>query len=70
MLDKQPGRNKFHPKSKKCIFICIYIYRLWCPAERKTYKSQDVRFLDQFEEDNQYEDFVEQEYAENQNNRN
>jgi len=70
MLDKQPGRGKFHPKSKKYIFIEYEPqtkgYRLWCPAERKTYKSRDVRFLDKFEEDNQYEDFVEQECAKNQ----
>jgi len=70
MLDKQPGRGKSHPKSKKCLFIGYEPqakgYRLWCPAKRKTYKSRDVRFLDKFEEDNKYEDFVEQECAKNQ----
>jgi len=59
MLDKRPGRGKFHRKSKKCIFIGYEPqtkgYRLWCPAEKKTYKSRDVRLLDKFEEDNQYE---------------
>ncbi|KRX14696.1 Retrovirus-related Pol polyprotein from transposon TNT 1-94 [Trichinella nelsoni] len=55
VLDKLPGKGKFSTRSKECIFIGYSTeskaYRLWCPAERKVFKSRDVKFTGKFGND-------------------
>ncbi|OUC43997.1 integrase core domain protein [Trichinella nativa] len=55
VLDKSPGKGKFSTRSKECIFIGYSTeskaYRLWCPAERKVFKSRDMKFTRKFEND-------------------
>ncbi|KRY44405.1 Retrovirus-related Pol polyprotein from transposon TNT 1-94 [Trichinella britovi] len=55
VLGKSPGKGKFSTRSKECIFIGYSTeskaYRLWCPAERKVFKSRDVKFTGKFEND-------------------
>ncbi|XP_003369531.1 conserved hypothetical protein [Trichinella spiralis] len=54
-LDKSPGTGKFSTRSKECILIGYSTeskaYRLWCPAERKVFKSRDVKFTGKFGND-------------------
>ncbi|KRY16471.1 Retrovirus-related Pol polyprotein from transposon TNT 1-94 [Trichinella patagoniensis] len=55
VLGKSPRKGKFSTRSKECIFIGYSTeskaYRLWCPAERKVFKSRDVKFTGKFEND-------------------
>ncbi|KRY08170.1 Retrovirus-related Pol polyprotein from transposon TNT 1-94 [Trichinella patagoniensis] len=55
VLDKSPGKGKFSKRSKEYIFIGYSTeskaYRLWCPVERKVFKSRDLKFIRKFEND-------------------
>ena len=61
MLNKQPQRGKFDPKSTKCIFIgysdVSKAYRLWDPVKRKVVCSRDVKFTNFFQNEEQFQEF-------------
>lgn len=66
MLEKGKNFGKFDPKTRRCIFILLgyslesKAYRLWDPVAKKVLKSRDVKFLQEFQE-NEYktsDDFI------------
>lgn len=60
-LDKKPQKDKFEPRSKDCIFLGYATeakaYRLWSLSEQKVIVSRDVRFIDSFQNKNEFEEF-------------
>lgn len=61
-LNKEPGKDKFAPRAKSCIFIGYSEqckgYRIWSPADQKVIVSRDVKFLEQLTEGEGYEEFL------------
>ncbi|CAA9998103.1 unnamed protein product, partial [Nesidiocoris tenuis] len=67
-LDKTPQKNKFDPRSKRGTFIGYSDqtkgYRIWLPESKEVIVSRDVKFLNSFSEQNEFEDFISKEIFE------
>lgn len=62
ILDKSPGKGKFDPRGQEGIFVGYSdkskAYRMWSPKDRKVYISRDVKFFDEFNSKEPFEDIV------------
>ncbi|CAB0006643.1 unnamed protein product, partial [Nesidiocoris tenuis] len=67
-LDKTPQKNKFDPRSKRGTFIGYSDqtkgYRIWLSESKEVIVSRDVKFLNSFSEQNEFEDFISKEIFE------
>jgi len=61
-LDKSPNKGKFDIRGKEGIFVgyCdkAKAYRVWDPKDRKIHVSRDVKFFNEFNAKESYEDFT------------
>ncbi|KMQ82164.1 retrotransposon 4 protein, partial [Lasius niger] len=59
VLNKKPQKGKFDARSNECIFIGYCdeqkVYRLWDPEAKTIVTSRDVKFINEFENSNDYE---------------
>lgn len=59
LLDKKPGKSKFEPKGKKCIFVGYSeqakAYRMYCKDERCIQIARDVLFFEDITEKEAHE---------------
>lgn len=75
MLEKGKNLGKFDSKTRRCIFIGYSLeskaYRLWDPVAKKVLKSRDVKFLQDFQENDleTSEDFIDIEVMANSCNK-
>lgn len=62
VLNKNPNKGKFEPRTVEGIFVGYADtsrgYRIWIPKDRKVIVARDVKFLDEFDTNNTYEDFI------------
>lgn len=62
VLEKGKNLSKFDSKTKQCIFIGYSLeskaYLLWDPITKKVLKSRDVKFLQEFQENEILNDFI------------
>lgn len=62
VLNKDPTKGKFEPRSIECTFVgyseTSKAYRFWISEKRKIITARDVKFLDEFEKSNNYDDFI------------
>ena len=63
-LDKTPGKGKFDPRGRECVFIGYSEkskgYRVWIPSERKIEATRDVIFIENLSPKDQQEEFIDQ----------
>jgi len=71
ILNKRINKGKFEPRSKKGILVGYSeqskAYRVWIPEERKIEITRDIKFLNDFESNEQYEEFAPEELIEENN---
>ncbi|EZA50979.1 Copia protein [Ooceraea biroi] len=69
VLNKNPNKGKFEPRSIEGIFIgyadASKGYRVWIPKDSKIVIARDVKFLETFDANNNYEDFASDDFVQN-----